>query len=350
MLVPSAVTRATNTVANKVVTMLRVGLNPYGLSYTVGLQGAARPINRPEPIGMAGFIALAREMGATCIELDARWLMPMADGELTRLGEELAASGMTPICSDWLTQEPGETLAGPIRCASAIGASLLRIHLTPVLEGARARWGARWGEMVAHARATLKTEARRADDAGLVLAVENHQDLTSEELITIADETGGHVGLVLDTGNPFAVGEDPLEFMRRAAHRVRHVHLKDYVAQFTDEGYRLIRCAIGDGCVPLSELADMLPQGVTASIEPGALEARHIRLFARDWWHGYPPREASELGTALGRLHQRRLAEDADWRTPWETLADGASIVSYEMAQIRRSVDNLRALGLVGNS
>jgi sugar phosphate isomerase/epimerase len=227
--------------------MLRVGLNPYGLSYTVGLTETATPCERARPIGMAGFIALAREMGAKCVELDGRWLAPMTDADLARLGEELAGFGMTPLCSDWLAQQPGETLAGPIRCARALGAPILRLHLTPVLEGARARWGARWGEMVAHARATLKADAPRATDAGVVLAVENHQDFTSEELLAIVEETGERVGLVLDTGNPFAVGEDPLEFTRRAAHRIRHVHLKDYVAQFTDEAidWCAVRSATG---------------------------------------------------------------------------------------------------------
>jgi sugar phosphate isomerase/epimerase len=254
---------------------------------------------------------------------------------------------MTPVYSDWLTQQPGETMAGAIRCASALGAPIIRLHLTPVLEGARSRWGALWGEMVAHARATLKAEAPRAADSGLVLAVENHQDFTSEELISIAEEAGDNVGLVLDTGNPFAVGEDPLEFTRRAARHIRHVHLKDYVAQFTDEGYRLVRCAVGDGCVPLKELVAVLEQDVTASIEPGALDARHIRVFAPDWWAGYPPRQARELGRALGRLQHRRLGDDADWRTPWECQASGQSLVDYEMAHIRRSVDNIRALGWI---
>jgi hypothetical protein len=94
-------------------------------------------------------------------------------------------------------------------------------------------------------------------------------------------------------------------------------------------------------------MAAVLQQPLTASIEPGALEARHIRLFTSEWWQGYPPRQASELGSALGRLQRARLAGDADWRTPWESQADGLSIVEYEMAQIRRSVDNLRAMGLV---
>jgi sugar phosphate isomerase/epimerase len=325
--------------------MFRIGLNPYGLTYTAGLQGAGTPRVNPQPVGIAGFITVASEIGVRHIELDHRWLTPMRDSELAALGRQLADLGMTPTCSFWLAQQAGETLADGIRCARALRAQTLRLHLTPVIEGARAAWGAQWPAMVAHARATLAREAPKAADAGVTLAIENHQDLGSEELVGIAEEAGDNVGIVLDTGNPFAVGEDPVAFTGRAAHRIRHVHLKDYLAQFTGEGYRLIRCAIGDGCVPLQEIASQLAQEVTASIEPGALDARHIRAFAPDWWAGYPPREAEEFATALGRLRQRRLDDAADYRTPWERGAAGPELVAYEMDQIRRSADYLRTTG-----
>ena len=325
--------------------MFRVGLNPYGLAYTVGLQGAGTVRANPQGIGLEGFVGLAREIGASCIELDWRWLTPLSDANLDRLRGDL--EGLTTVCSCWLDQQSGETLAEPMRCATAVGAAIVRLHLTPVLEGARAGWGARWGEMVDHARATLRRESPKAADAGLVLAIENHQDFGSEELLAIAEESGENVGVVLDTGNPFAVAEDPVEFTRRAAHRIRHVHLKDYRAQFTDEGYRLVRCAFGDGCVPFPEIAAALaPQGssITASIELAALDARHIRLFEAEWWTGYPPREARELATALGRLRRNGIDRNADCRTPWERLAPASAIVVYEMGQLRRSVEKLRSM------
>jgi sugar phosphate isomerase/epimerase len=295
-------------------------------------------------MGMSGFISLARAAGSRCIELDGRWLSPLSHDDLLQLGQELRSAGVVVISSDWLTHVPGETLESPIRCASALGATILRLHLTPVLEGARGTWAA-WGDMVAHARTVLQDAARRASDAGLALAVENHQDFTSEELIAIADEA--HVGLVLDTGNPFAVGEDPLAFVARAGDRIRHVHLKDYVAQFTAEGYRLVRCPVGEGCVPFAELVTALPQDITASIEPGALEARHIRLFTPEWWRGYPTREAAELAIALGRLQRHKLNESEDWRTPWERQESSGAIKDYEMAHINRSVENVRLMGLL---
>lgn len=325
---------------------MRIGLNPYGLTYTVGLQGRGTPRANPDPIGLEGFVRLVRELGGSCVELDWRWLTPMSAGDLSRLRDTLR--GLTPITSFWLSQKRGETLDDAVRCSAAVGAALLRIHLTPVLEGGRAAWGPRWGEMLAHAQETLGRESPKVRDAGLRLAIENHQDLGSEELLAIVEALGDHAGIVLDTGNPFAVGEDPVAFTKRAAHRIRHVHLKDYVAQFTGEGCRLVRCAIGDGAVPFPEIAAVLEphwSSLTASIEPAALESRHIRLFTAAWWQGYPPRQASELGTLLGRLRQRALPDDADCRTPWEREAAGPELIAYELGHVRRSVENLRALG-----
>jgi len=325
---------------------MKIGLNPYGLTYTVGLQGRDTPRANPAPLGVEGFIDLVRELGGTCIELDWRWLVPMSSRDLAQLRERV--HGLTTITSFWLSHQPGETLDEAVRCTGALGAPLLRLHLTPVLEGARAGWCGRWGEMLAHAEQLLRRDAPKVRDAGLVLAIENHQDLGSEELLALVDDLGDHAGIVLDTGNPFAVGEDPVAFARRAARRIRHLHLKDYVAQFTGEGYRLVRCAIGEGAVPFAEIASALTASwttLTASVEPAALEARHIRLFTDAWWDGYPPREARELGVLLGRLRANALPPVADYRTPWERGAPGAEITAYEMGHIRRSVQNLRVMG-----
>ena len=39
--------------------MLEVGLNPYGLTYHLGLQGRGTPRANPKAAGLEGFIALA---------------------------------------------------------------------------------------------------------------------------------------------------------------------------------------------------------------------------------------------------------------------------------------------------
>ena len=146
------------------------------------------------------------------------------------------------------------------------------------------------------------------------------------------------------------MAEAPLDFTRVVAPYVRYVHAKDYRVQFTDEGIRLVRCPTGDGAVPFKELFAILGQHnetMLAAIEIGALEARHVKLFTPDWWQ----RLCAQAGRGAGRLPARgaqrnRLADDADWRTPWERNADG-ELVDYELGQMRRSVANMKALGLM---
>jgi len=337
--------------------MFQIGLNPYGFSHTVGLQAFGTPRANPDGTGLRGFIRIATDIGARCFEFDGRWLAPLSNDELAALAAELP--DVPRLCSYWLQHVPGETLDEAIRATRSIGARTIRIHLTPVLEGARAKQGPRWQQLIAHARETLNRESRRAADAGLQIAIENHQDFGSDELMAFAEEAGPNVGIALDTGNAFAVAEDPVAFAMRVAPRIKHVHLKDYVSQFTPEGFRLIRCAIGDGCVPLQEIADVFEDSaiplssvfrredtlLTASIEVGALDARHVRVFAPDWWAGYPTRPVGELRIALDRLKTKRLDDNAEYRTPWELNHSTSAIVDYELEQLRKSVANLKALG-----
>jgi len=320
------------------------GLNPYGLTYHLGLQGADGPRANPQGAGLEGFIAIAAELHASVLEIYDPWLRALSDDELRRLRDRLASLGMIPIVSSGLTMGPYESA---LRSARLLDAKVIRHGLTTVLCGDRHALGDNWRELVAHVRAELADRGPRAADEGRVLAVENHQDLGSDELVEFCETIRG-LGVCLDTGNAFPVAEAPLDFARRVAPHVRHVHLKDYRAQFTDEGYRLVRCAIGEGAVPFAPVLDLLAgQGrkLNAVLEPGALEARHVRFLRPEWWRFYAPKSAPALAACLAAARVNRLADDADYRTPWERGED-AAIVDYELTMIRRSAVNMRALGL----
>ncbi|PBB65019.1 xylose isomerase [Mesorhizobium sp. WSM4312] len=327
--------------------MLQVGLNPYGLTYHLGLQARGTPRANPKPAGLEGFIALATELGAKVLEIWVPWLTELSDDAVIALRERLAGLGITPIVSGGLLV--GEPLDDAFRAARLLKAKIIRTALTPVLCGDRNAAGEKWSEFAGIIRARLQEWGPRAIAEGHVLAIENHQDFTSQELADFCALGGEGVGITFDTGNTFPVGEAPLDFTRRIAPYVRHVHLKDYRVQFTTEGYRLIRCAIGDGAVPFAELFAVLAEHhdrMTAVLEPGALEARHVRFLSDDWWYGYPPKTAREFAACLRAAQRNRLPDDADYRTPWER-EDDVSLVSYELDMIRRSAANMRNLGLM---
>jgi 3-oxoisoapionate decarboxylase len=327
---------------------LAVGLNPYGLTYTLGLQGLGTPRANAEGAGLEGFLAIATEIGARAIEIHEPWLRELDGAGLENLRERLAAEELIPVASGVLEDPPTELV---LDNAVAIGARVVRLGLSPVLCGDRNAFGAaRWAEQIATIRAGLPRLAGLAADRGLSLGIENHQDFASAELMAFCEEAGENVGITLDTGNAFPVAESPLAFARTVAPRVRHVHLKDYRVQFTDEGYRLVRCAIGDGAVPVGEILSMLladGRELTASLEPGALEARHVRLFTPGWWRGYAPKDARDLAAALQAARVNHLPEDEDHRTPWERGAPGEELIAYERDMMLRSAANVRALGLM---
>ena len=326
--------------------MLQVGLNPYGLTYYLGLQGHGTPRANPDGRGLEGFIELATELGAKTIEIFEPWIAALDDDAVAALKARLAALGMTPVVSSGLNHGP---LDGAFRSAARLDAKLIRVCLTPVLCGDRNAAGERWHELVRGVHKALADYAPRAVAEGRTLVIENHQDFTSDELVGLCEETEGGVGICYDTGNTLPVGEAPLDFTRRIAPWVRHVHLKDYNVQSTDEGFRLVRCAIGDGFVPFQEVLGILREHhdrLTAVLEPGALDVRHVRLLTQDWWNGYPPRSARSLAACVQAARRNRLADDADYRTPWERGEDGA-LVSYELDMIRRSVANMKAIGVM---
>ncbi len=326
---------------------LDVGLNPYGLTYHLGLQGKGTARENPNGKGLEGFIAIATELNAKVIEIFDPWLAKLNDAQLRDLKKRLDDLGMTPVVS------AGLNMMGPmesaLRSARLLEAKVIRLGLSPVLEGSRTAWGAKWFELQHSIREGLGRFAPLAEAEGRILAVENHQDFASEELIDFCREFGPAMGITLDTGNTFPVGEAPLDFVRRVAPFVRHVHFKDYRVQSTDEGYRLVRCAIGDGAVPIKDMVAEIAKYHThmnAVLEPGALEARHVRYLNPDWWRGYRPMDAKAFAATLAAARVNRLADDADFRTPWERQADN-EIAEYELAMIRRSADNMRAIGLM---
>ena len=173
------------------------------------------------------------------------------------------------------------------------------MHLTGILCGDRADPACNWNQTVKDVKRMLNQAAPQAAEYGVFLAIENHQDFTSAELVELCQTTAPNVGICLDTANPLSVAEDPIDFAKTVANCVKHIHLKDYQVQWTPEGYRLIRCALGDGVIPFPDILEIFKsKPVTLALEIGALTARHIRLLTPNWWTHYPSRPAQSLAAA----------------------------------------------------
>jgi sugar phosphate isomerase/epimerase len=189
---------------------------------------------------------------------------------------------------------------------------------------------------------------RAGEKKGIALAIENHQDAASEDLLWLCREFESPAfGVVLDAANPLATAEHPLTFARQVAPYVRYLHLKDYEIYWSDEGYRLVRCPVGTGVVPFSEMLRILAEhGYTrsGSIERAAHEARHVRCFAEDFWPDYKRRSAAQFAQTMAFVRHHARASTEDYRTPFERGEPIVAIQAYEERQLEESIRAMSAV------
>jgi sugar phosphate isomerase/epimerase len=331
---------------------LPIGLCIFGIAYSAGYTGNWGKRTDGKPIGPNDFIDLAVRLGLSSIEAPPEYFAPGAQkADLVAFRERAQEHGLF-LVADGPKIDP-VAFRPCLEQAAWLGAKVVRCVLSGILCGDRRPMGGYDGwqrhleQMVQH----LKTIAPMAEDLGLKIGIENHQDATSADLIRVCEEVGyPNVGITLDTGNPLAVGEDPVIFAERILPYLVHVHLKDYRMAATPSGYRLFHCPIGAGVVDFAALFRLFrtKPDVATHIEMAALGERHIRILEDEYWAGLGDRPISEV---LPVLRLMRTAEvDVEWRTPWET-GDEAILPTWEMQRLEESVARMgQVLAVVNQS
>ncbi|MCU0495679.1 MAG: sugar phosphate isomerase/epimerase [Chloroflexaceae bacterium] len=331
---------------------MRIGLSALSFSYRCGFVGRGTSRMVSQPMDVEGLLTLASRAGLQGVAIPFALLPDLSSQRLVALRTRLATHSLTPVLDSGVVDVP--TLEAHIPAAAALGARVVRVLLSEVYEGNRhmvpGGWEAQLSEMIDRLRALRPL----AEHHNICLAVENHQDATSDDLIRVCEEVGGqHIGITFDTVNGLMVAEEPLTALRAVAPYLRNVHLSDYLVYPSDEGYRLVRCALGEGGVefrPLFETIARIAPQVLCHIELVSHSARHIRLLTDAWWQGYGPRDIRAVLPALRIMAQNLRTADDDWRTPWERGADEATIVFYEDHQYAASLSYLRSIGVLERS
>ncbi|MDP6542864.1 MAG: sugar phosphate isomerase/epimerase family protein [Phycisphaerae bacterium] len=97
----------------------------------------------------------------------------------------------------------------------------------------------------------LKDPVKRAEDAGIKLAMENHYDFRCSEMLEMFETIDSpSFGMTFDTGNAYRYGDDPVEWAGKLAKYIHAIHLKD-VAQMEgiteDKWYFHASTPVGSG-------------------------------------------------------------------------------------------------------
>jgi sugar phosphate isomerase/epimerase len=227
---------------------VRFGIGSY--SYNTGFTLAGRP-GGPPKWDVFDVLDRAAEFGVDGVYIDAGHVGSLEAGHLAEV--RAAASEKALALELGYMGTDLEALRPWLEAAVALGSPVLRTFLS------RDRYRPPIEQQIEAAVVNLRETVLCAEDLGVRLAIENHMDLTSVELLRIAAEVASPwLGFCLDTGNTLAVLEQPLAAARNLAPLVFMVHLKD--ARITLEADRAVMHGVplGEGIVPLCEIVDVL--------------------------------------------------------------------------------------------
>jgi sugar phosphate isomerase/epimerase len=174
-----------------------------------------------------------------------------------------------------------EALADLIRHiprAAHVGADIMRIVAASMLYVNEEH-----GPMVERSIGMLRRAVSVAEGEGVVLALENHIDFTSEEILEILDGVGSpNLKVNFDTGNALRLFEDPVEAARNLAPHCVSTHTKDITfrkgGKPTERFTSWPSVPAGEGLIDLPSIARVLVEaGFTGSL------AIELDLLAEPW-------------------------------------------------------------------
>jgi sugar phosphate isomerase/epimerase len=121
------------------------------------------------------------------------------------------------------------------------------------------------GPQIEAVAAMLKESVKIAEAHGVTLAIENHIDYTSAEIVEILDRVGSKALRVnFDTGNTLRMMEDPVAAARRLAPYTVATHTKDLDAcrhVRPEEWYFFSSVPVGTGLIDIPGVAKALKAG-----------------------------------------------------------------------------------------
>lgn len=323
-------------------------LTIFGLPHATGRLAAQSGAMPENPFDTLGFLDFAAELGVAGVE------MPIPKMEMSREAFRDALRSrelMLSATHSTIVERDVANVETALRDAAFVGARVMRTTLSKVLCGERAKQAGGWQERLDAVAERLRAVLPLAEELGVAVCLENHQDATSDELIQLHEQSGQSraFGVTLDAGNPLAVGEEPVAAARKLAPLIRHAHLKDYMLHRDDAvGYHLVRCVAGQGVVDFPAILEILRangNSILPGIEIAAQPTRTIPILRGDWWKTFSDSHITQNAEILFNFVERHAQPwTNDSPSPWERGADSDAIVADELRVVEASVAYFRSL------
>ncbi|MCC7373627.1 MAG: sugar phosphate isomerase/epimerase [Verrucomicrobiales bacterium] len=256
---------------------MKLGLGSYAFAWAIGIPG-----HRPSrPMDARGLLAEARRLGVRVVQIcDNLPLHHLTGAELADIEAEARDSGIAVEVGTRGLRMEG--MREYLRLAVRFGSPFVRIVVdSPGDEPPP-------DEVVARLRRLIP----EYHDAGVRIAIENHDRFRCQTLVSILDRAGPEqVGICLDTVNSFGALEGPEVVVRTLAPHTLSLHVKDFTIARVDSmlGFVVTGSPAGEGRLDLPWLFKSLQAA-----------GREVNAILETW----PP---------LGPTPEATVARERDW-------------------------------------
>lgn len=228
-----------------------------------------------------------------------------------------------------------------IKSAADAGAKAVR---TTIIPGRRYEYFnslKMFREFEARGRRSLELAAPIVEKHRVPLAVENHKDHRSDQRVVLFEHIGSEfVGACLDTGNSFALLEDPIETAEVLAPWAHSVHLKDQAVQMYDDGFLLADIPLGQGFIDLKKVVAIIKAKkphVNFSLELITRDPLKVPVLNDSYWPTFSELPGTELARTL-----RTVRDGATDNLQYISRMTAEQQLEREDANVRESLDYAR--------
>jgi sugar phosphate isomerase/epimerase len=256
------------------------------------------------PVDAAAFYRYARELGAEGVQSPLRGCEPKTIRDLVeQTGGYYEGELRLPK-----TEADLAAFEAEVRQTHEAGATVARAVFT------NGRRYEAFGTLAAfqsfheHSRRTLQLIEPVLKKHRLKLAIENHKDHTTDELIAHLKAISSEwIGALVDTGNNIALLEEPHGVVEALAPYALSVHLKDMAVQEAPDGFLLSEVPLGTGFLDLKRMISALRRAnpaIVINLEMATRDPLRIPCLTDGYFATFPERKAALLEPAMQRVKQ----------------------------------------------
>jgi len=282
-------------------TAQRKRLGIANFSYNIRLRAERSGTVKSRLADPLGFLNHCHEIGAGGVQMN---IGVRDKAYIQKLRRQALSSGMFIEGSAGLPRDSSkvENFEAIVRTTKEVGAKVIRV----AIGGRRYEQFDKAEEFKAFAERTWKS-LQLAEPVvarhGMRLAIENHKDFRIDQMLGMLRRLDSeYIGVCVDTGNSFALLEDPMDVIEAYAPYGYSAHLKDMAVAEYEDGFLLADVPLGQGVLDLPRIVRILEKArpnIQFSLEMATRDALKVPCLTEKYWATFENVSGTDLARTL---------------------------------------------------